>query len=86
MLKRISHIAKGWFASLVYATKKQKKLSSERLPICENCPFAIVTKFTKILPNEALEEEKKACKFCGCPIYEKSLVPEEKCEMNLWKR
>ena len=80
------HIFTGWFRSLIYATDKQKKLSAERMSVCETCPFAIVTTFTKILPNEALEEEKKACKFCGCPIYEKSLVTEEKCEMNLWKK
>lgn len=83
---KIVRIAKGWFRSMVFSTKKQKKLSDERMKVCVDCPFAVVTKFTKILPNEALEEEKKACKFCGCPIYEKSLVTEEKCEMNLWKR
>lgn len=82
----IFHIAKGWFSSLIYATDQQKKLSAERMAVCETCPFAVETTFTKILPNEALEEKKKACKFCGCPIYEKSLVKEEKCPMNLWKR
>lgn len=82
----IFHIAKGWFSSLIYANDEQKKLSAERMAVCLKCPFAVETTFTKILPNKAVEEKKKACKFCGCPIYEKSLVKEEKCPENRWKR
>lgn len=80
------NILKGWFASLIYASERQKKLSAKRMAVCEQCPYAKVTAFTKILPNEALEEEKKACQFCGCPVYEKSLVKKEKCPLNLWER
>lgn len=80
------HIAEGWFASQIYATPEQKELSEERLSVCRTCPFAVETTFLKILRDSAIEEKKKACKFCGCPIVEKSLVKEEKCEMNFWKK
>lgn len=82
----ILHVLKGWFRSQVYSTNKQRKLSEERLEVCKSCPFAVEKSFLKILRNEAVEEKKKACPFCGCPIVEKSLVKEEKCPLNLWKR
>lgn len=82
----ILHVLKGWFRSQVYSTNKQRKLSEERLEVCKSCPFAVEKTFLKILPNRAVEEKKKACTFCGCPIVEKSLVKEEKCPLNLWKR
>lgn len=82
----IIHIAKGWFRSYIYAPKKVKSLSEERLEKCRSCAFAVEKTFLKILRDDAVEEKKKACMFCGCPVVEKSLVEEEKCEMNLWLR
>ena len=85
-MKKIFHIAQGWFASLIWTSKEIKKLSDERLSICNSCPYAVEKSFLKILRDSAIEEKKKACKFCGCPIYEKSLVKNEHCEINLWKK
>lgn len=85
-MKKIFHIINGWFSSQVYSSKAQKRLSSERLDVCKTCPYAVETSFLKILRNEAVEEKTKACKVCGCPIQEKSLVKKEKCPMNLWNR
>jgi len=81
---KLFRIITGWFRSQVYTPKKIKKLSEERLEVCKTCPFAVETKFLNIIRGEALEEKKKACKFCGCPIKEKSLVETEECELNLW--
>ncbi len=83
---KIFHIIKGWFRSYIYASKKAKTLSEERLDKCRNCSYAVEKTFLTILRDDAVEERKKACTFCGCPVVEKSLVEEEKCEMNLWKR
>lgn len=80
------HIFQGWFHSLIYTPKKVKKLSDERLEVCRKCPYAVDKSFLKFREDSAFEEKTKACKFCGCPVQEKSLVPKEKCEMNLWKR
>ena len=80
------HILKGWFHSQIYAPQKIKKISEERLAICRTCPYAVEKTFLKFVRGKATEETTKACKFCGCPIQEKSLVKEEKCPMNLWKK
>lgn len=80
------HILKGWFRSQFYSSERSKRLSSERLEVCRTCPFAVEKSFLKFRKDEAFEEKSKACKHCGCPIIEKSLVQEEKCPMNLWKK
>ena len=85
-MKKIFHIAQGWFSSLIYSTDKQNRLSKKRLRVCKNCPYAVEKTFLKILRDDAIEEKKKACIFCGCPIYEKSLVENEHCEMNIWEK
>ncbi len=83
---KIIHILKGWFRSYFYASERIKTLSEERLEVCRDCPFAVEKSFLKFRENEAVEEKTKACKHCGCPIIEKSLVEEEFCPMNLWKK
>lgn len=80
------NILKGWFRSYFSASDKIKKLSEQRLEVCRNCPFAVEKTFLKFRADEAIEEKTKACKHCGCPIIEKSLVEEENCPMNLWKK
>lgn len=85
-MKKIFHILKGWSRSYIYSSAKIKQLSEERLKVCRDCPFAVEKTFLKILRDDAVEEKKKACKFCGCPIVEKSLVEESCCELNLWNR
>jgi hypothetical protein len=85
-MMNIIHIVKGWFRSYFYASERIKKLSEQRLEVCRNCPFAVEKSFLKFRENEAIQEKTKACQFCGCPIIEKSLVKEEKCHLNLWKK
>lgn len=80
------HIIKGWFRSYIYAPKEVKTLSEERLLVCEYCDFAVEKSFLSFRANDAVEIKKKACTYCGCPVIEKSLVEEEKCPLNLWKR
>ena len=83
---KLFHILQGWFYSLIWSPKRIKKLSNERLEICRKCPFAVEKSFLKFREDSAFEEKTKACKFCGCPIIEKSLVPKEICELKLWKK
>ncbi|AZA82175.1 hypothetical protein C1637_09910 [Chryseobacterium lactis] len=85
MLKPI-HILKGWFRSYFSVSEKIRILSEQRLVVCRNCPFAVEKSFLKFRENQAMEEKTKACEKCGCPIIEKSLVEDEKCPMNLWKK
>lgn len=85
MIKPIK-ILKGWFRSYFYASERLNKLSSERLEVCRDCPFAVEKSLLKFREDKAVEEKTKACKFCGCPVIEKSLVEEEKCHLNLWKK
>ena len=80
------HILQGWFYSLIWTPKNVEKLSKERLMVCKTCPFAVEKSFLKFREDSAFEEKTKACKFCGCPVQEKSLVPKEKCELKLWKK
>jgi hypothetical protein len=84
--KNVIHIVTGWFRSYFYVSKRVKKLSEERLQVCRECPYAVEKSFLRLRDGNGFNERKKACKFCGCPIVEKSLVPDEKCEMNLWKK
>lgn len=80
------HIITGWFRSYIYASKKAKTLSEERLEQCNKCDFAIDTPFLEFRKNEAIEYLTKACSFCGCPVKEKSLVESETCPMKIWKK
>ncbi len=81
----IENIIKGWFFSLIYAPKNIKRMSFERLQECNKCEVAIPSTVLKFIKGNAVEEKCKKCMFCGCPTYEKSLVKEEKCELNKWK-
>ena len=81
------HILKGWFRSYIYAPKEAKTLSEERLDICRSCDFAVEKAFLQFRDNGTADNVKvKACSYCGCPVIEKSLVEEEHCPLNLWKR
>jgi len=80
------HILKGWFRSYFYASERTKTLSEQRLEVCRDCPFAVEKSFLKFRDDEVVQEKTKACQFCGCPVIEKSLVEEEKCHLNLWKK
>lgn len=80
------HIIKGWFRSQFYASDRLKKLSSDRLEVCRTCPYAVEKSFLKFRDDQAIQEKTKACQFCGCPVIEKTLVEEEKCHLNLWKK
>ena len=86
MKLNIWHIIQGWFHSQIYTPEKVKKLSKERLDVCLECPYAVEKSFLKFREDSAFEEKTKACKFCGCPIQEKTLVVKEKCPKNLWKK
>lgn len=80
------HIAEGWYKSKIHTDKDSVALSKERLKICVECPDAVEKEFLKLINGEAIEEKTKACKLCGCPIVEKSLVTNEKCKLGKWKR
>lgn len=82
----ISHIFRGWFASKIHKTVSAAELSSERLSECEICPFTYSSKILIFINRDAKEIETLACRGCGCPVVEKSLVKEEKCPKDKWKR
>lgn len=61
-----------------------KRRSRERLKECAKCDDAIDSSVLKFINGEAEQIKCKACRFCGCPVVEKSLVKNEKCHLNKW--
>lgn len=93
MSLNIKHIAEGWGRSLGWLETPPEiaDLSKRRLHICatsgENggpCKFAKESKFLKLFKGEGRELDAVFCNGCGCPVNEKSLVPDEPCPLNLW--
>lgn len=82
---KILHVINGWFYSLIWTPKKAKKLSEERLKVCNSCEYAVENSFLKILPNRVVNEKTKVCSICTCPTNEKSLVKNENCPKSFWK-
>lgn len=80
------HIIEGWYKSKIHADEGSKTLSKERLKVCIDCAHAVDKKYLKLINGDALEEKIKACNLCGCPIFEKSLAQQEKCDIGKWKR
>lgn len=78
------HIAEGWYKSKIHADEKSIILSKERLKECIKCPHAVDKSFLKLINGKSVNEKTKACKLCGCPIVEKSLVKEEQCKIGKW--
>lgn len=83
---QIFHVLTGWFRSYIYAPKRIKSLSEERLEECSKCDFAVEKSYLQFREDDHVEYKTKACTFCGCPVKEKSLVESETCPMNLWKK
>ena len=81
----ILHIINGWFYSIIWTPKKAKKLSEERLVICNSCEYAVESSFLKVLPNRVEKGIERKCSICTCPTYEKSLVKNENCPKSFWK-
>lgn len=78
------HVIKGWFFSLIYEPISIKMMSVERLKKCHACTYAVESSTLKIINGIVKRENCKKCKFCGCPIIEKSKVKKETCELNKW--
>lgn len=80
------HIVEGWYKSKIHSNEESTGLSKDRLKICIKCPEAVEKEFLKIINGSGINEKTKACKICGCPIFEKSLVKNEKCDLNKWNK
>lgn len=92
-MSKILNIATGWGRSLGWLDTPQDiaEMSTKRLNICatsgENggpCKYAKESSFLKFFKGEAKELDAVYCTGCGCPVNEKSLVPNEKCPLNKW--
>ena len=81
------HIAEGWARKLnvIPTDEDLKRLSEERMKICESCPFSKKSKVLKLLNGEAREISQLYCSVCHCPCEQKSLVKAEKCPKGKWQ-
>ena len=70
MVKKIKHIIKGWFYSLI---GKNYELGQERLNHCKSCQF-----------HKRLTKNIWICEECGCVTSKKVLVEDERCPNGLW--
>ena len=70
MIKKISHIIKGWYYKLLGINLE---LVESRMSCCNECSDVIcITKNTKV------------CKHCGCFLDAKTRIKEEECPLNKW--
>jgi TPP-dependent indolepyruvate ferredoxin oxidoreductase alpha subunit len=81
----LRNIFNGWSKSLglVEVSEENKELARKRVAICVECPHAKEMWLKKFIDG-ALQRDITGsgigCSICGCPINERALVPDEKCE------
>lgn len=83
-----AHIMEGWSKRLGLRkiTPEEHRMAEERLKECLQCPLAKESKMLVLLNGSANREQILKCSGCGCPIYEKAIVPDEKCPQGKWKK
>lgn len=83
-----ANIIEGWSKrlGLKEITPDEHRMAEERLKICLQCPMAKESKMLILLNGTANREKILKCSGCGCPLYEKVIVPEEKCPLGKWKK
>ena len=69
MIKKIKHIIKGWFYSLI---GENYELGQKRLVCCNSCPH-----------HKQLTKSIWICEECGCVTSKKVLVEDERCPDGL---
>lgn len=79
------HILEGWYKSKIHADKESVDRSQKRLSVCMECPHAINSSVLKFINGSSQEISTKKCGLCGCPLVEKSLVKDEKCDLGKWQ-
>lgn len=70
MIKKITHIIKGWFYSLI---GKNYELGEKRIIHCNSCHL-----------HRQLTKSLWICEDCGCVTSKKVLVEDERCPIGLW--
>lgn len=84
----LRHVAEGWTKSLgLMDVSAEEKLESERrILICSTCPMAEESKTLKLLRGKAEHMKVIKCGDCGCPVNEKSIVMDERCDLGKWDK
>lgn len=80
------HIIEGWYKSKVHASGEALDLSQKRLSECMGCKHAVNSSVLKFINGTARKEATKICNLCKCPLVEKSLVSDEKCQIGKWDK
>ena len=79
---QISNIAEGWKN---YLSGKTSEKERERASLCRDCPFAVVGKFEKLLPDFQLKEvQGLKCGKCTCSLVAKIRSKNESCPIGKW--
>jgi hypothetical protein len=84
----LGHILEGWGKSMgLMEVDAETAIESERrMKICASCPVAKESSFLKLIKGSAEDMAAIYCSGCGCPVNEKSLVPDEQCPMGKWDK
>lgn len=84
----LGHVVEGWAKSLglMEVDAATALESSRRMHICSTCPHAQESSALKLLRGKAERELQIKCGLCGCPVNEKSLVPDEECKAGKWDK
>jgi len=85
MLKKLSHIARGWM-NFIKGDPYVKEIMNKRLEICDTCVFkeqlSDTGKFIVNLVNN--EASMFQCGKCKCPLSAKTADPTSECPIGKW--
>lgn len=86
MRQKILNIITGWGKRLGFLKVQPGELdmAGKRLEMCKACPFTKQSSALKIVNGQGSMEHFSLCTKCGCPVYEKTIVKQEKCPVGKW--
>jgi hypothetical protein len=86
MIKAITHIIIGWSKrwGILQTSKAEQKLSELRIERCTRCFFSEQSSVLKIINGKGEYQQHLSCRKCSCPIWQKTIVVDEKCPVGKW--
>ena len=73
------------FGNLIFPSAEMEKKANERAEICSNCPEAIGTILTAIMPDKSQKSiSGMKCNICKCFLPAKVRQDTQRCPIQKW--
>ena len=69
---------------LIPVSSAEEKLAELRMQRCQRCIHSFESKVLRVVNGHGEYIRKLACRKCSCPVWEKTIVVDEKCPEGKW--